>query len=136
MMASVSSGSDLDTPGRGTSLADGDEVDRPFMLLDEYIDHEGASTGVDSSYPVGSHHPGHRCCSPLGIVALTQRLELGLVIVKVVQDRRARMGLFKRKEDRLVVFVLTSKGIFELEDDVVNVEVSEVGHDIESRCSG
>ncbi len=56
--------------------------------------------------------------------------------MEVVQDRRALMGLFQREENRLVILVLTSKGIFELEDDVMNMEVSKVGHDVEPRCSG
>ncbi len=109
MASPVPSGGDFDTPGRGAGVANGDKVGGSLMLLDEHVDHKGTSTGVDSSQSVCPHHPGHRCGDSLGVVTLTQRLQLGLIVMEIVQDRRALMGLLEGKENRLVMFVLTSK---------------------------
>ncbi len=136
MASPVPSGGDFHTPGRGAGVADGDEVGSPFVLLDEHVDYKRTSAGIDSSKSVGPHHSGHGRRDPLGVVALAQRLELGLVILKIVQDRGALMGLLEGKENGLVMFVLTGKGILELEDDMVDVEVSQIGHDVEPRSSG
>ncbi len=46
------------------------------------------------------------------------------------------MGLLEREEYGLVLFILTGKGILELEDDMVDVEILQVGHDVKPRSSG
>ena len=53
-----------------------------------------------------------------------------MVVVEIVQDGGALMGLLEGKENRLILFVFTSEGVFELEDDVMDMEVSQVGHRI------
>ena len=56
--------------------------------------------------------------------------------MKIMQDGRALVRLLEREEYGLVVVVLTGKGILKLEDDVVDLEISHVGHDVGFRGSG